>query len=264
MIQPVTKSNELIEEINEFLESARAYRTEDEFWFRQKKREAEKLLKVSPIEGHNVLGNLYGTAGDLGGVVRHFDMATKIENLPILWGNRAGIISNLGYFSDAQDAYAIAAAPEQGYFSNHLSLGLLVGAFHKIVELSAIALRMNSTFDREKFDIARRAAMLMDEFSVTDRDLGTILDVAGEILREERMFFMGNMPNILVWDQDATEKYLAISFRLPVSGHRASVLDAELGRRLYMHPEMPFQVMLNYESGLPLNERFPERTAITG
>ena len=62
------------------------------------------------------------------------------------------------------------------------------------------------------------------------------------IFREERMFFMGNMPNILVWDQDATEKYLAISFRLPVSGHRASVLDTELGRRLYMHPELPFQV----------------------
>lgn len=262
MIQPVTKSNELIREINEFLEAARTYQSEGDFWFRQKLREAGKLLKVSPIEGHNVLANLYGAAGDLNGVNRHFEMAIRIENSPILWGNRAGIVSNLGYFSDAQIAYAKSASPELGFFASHLTIGLLVGAFHKIMEFGAVALRMNSKFDREKFEVASRAAKLMDEFQVTDLDLAKILDVAGTILREERMFFMGNLPDILVWDQDATERYLSIGIRLPVTSKRASILDRELGNRLFARPEFPFQVMVSFESGLSLNERFPDRSFI--
>lgn len=263
MILAETNTNYLLKEINAFLGSARSYASTGDFWFRRLAAEAQKIMGVDPAEAHNVLANLYGVAGDYTQAIRHLDIAQKFANSTGLWANKAIILSNLGFFSEAQKAFEVAAAPQQGSFSARLELGICIGAFHKIVAFGPTALRMNLQFDIAKFELAQRAVVLMDEFSITDANLGAMLDVAGEIMRDERIFFIGQTPGILVWDQDAQEKYLAISFRLPVCGSRASALDRELGHRLFTKiTDLPFQVMLNFESGLPLNERFPERTAI--
>lgn len=261
MILPATKSHDLVVEINQALNSARSYVSKDEFLFKRIHADATKLLKVNAKEGRNVLAQLYSLVGDAEEAIYHIDVALKLSDDPLLWRNKAGMLSNLGLYSEAQKAFKKAAFPEQGFFSENLGLGMCIGAFHTLLELETAALRMKLDVDRPRLEFVRRVVSIMNDSGTTDSDLGAVLDVAGKILRERRLFYMGDGPDIVVWDQDALERHVAISIRIPVPNKLALILDRELGHRLYdAITHVPFQIMLHFESGRPQNEHFAEQS----
>lgn len=264
MINPATKANTLVKELNHAIRSARTYVPQNDLTFRRYAAEAQKLLKVNAIEGHNVLSVLYSLTGDAEKAIEHIEIALRITNAPILWCNKAVVLSNLGFFSKAQEAFQKGASPETGFFGERLKLGVCVGAFHTILKFEAIARRMQLDVDAVQLGLVRRIVSLMDEYSITDADVGEMLDVAGKILRRERLFFVGEDPDVAIWDQDAVEKHIAINFLLPVTSRRALVLDRELGQELFSEiANPPFQVMLHFDSGLPQNEHFAEQSTST-
>jgi tetratricopeptide (TPR) repeat protein len=264
MTSPATKANTLVNELNRAIRSAHTYVPQNDLTFRRYAAEAQKLLKVNAVEGHNVLSVLYSLAGDAEKAIEHIDIALRITNAPIFWCNKAAILSNLGFFSKAQEAFEKGASPETGFFGERLKFGVCVGAFHTILKFEAIARRMQLDVDAVQIGLVRRIVSLMDAYSITDADVGKMLDVAGKILRRERLFFVGEDPDVAIWDQDALEKHIAINFLLPVTSRRALVLDRELGQELFSEiANLPFQVMLHFDSGLPQNEHFAEQSAST-
>ncbi len=262
MIRPQTTGNELIAELNILLGSARKYGETDEVGLRRFEAKAKQLLKVNAVEGHNVLSMLYQLKGDLGRAIEHIDAALDLTSAALLECNKAAILTNFGKFLEAQQWFASGAKPERGEFTNRWRVGTCSGSWHMLEEFCSAANRLALDLTNVDQELIGRVTRVMDESSITDRDLGRIQDVAGSMLRQEEMFFIGAGPEVFVWDQDALEKHISITFRLPVTARRAIELDRELGHRLFDEiPDLPFAIMLHFESGLPSNERFAERSA---
>jgi hypothetical protein len=250
-------------ELNALLGSARKYGESDEITLKRFEAKARQLLKVNPAEGHNVLSTLFQLKGDLQKAVEHIDIALNLKAAAVLECNKASLLANFGKFLEAQRLFKSGATPERGEFTNRWRLGACCGAWHVLNDFCVVAKRMElDGFTNVDQALISRVVQLMDQNSITDQDLGGMQEIAGSILREERMYFVGLGPDVFVWDQDPIEKYLAITFRLPVTSRRAIELDRELGRRLFAEiSNLPFAIMLHFESGLPSNERFAERSA---
>lgn len=262
MIHPQTTGNELVAELNVLLTSARKYGEVDEVTVKRFEAKAKQLLKVNAVEGHNVLSMLYQLKGDLGRAIEHIDAALNLTTAALLECNKAAILTNFGKFLEAQRWFASGAKPERGEFTNRWRVGTCSGSWHVLEEFCSTANRLAIDLTDVDQGLIGRVTRLMNENSMTDQDLGRILDVAGSMLRREKIFFVGVGPEVFVWDQDALEKHVSIVFRLPVTTRRAIELDRELGRRLFDEiPDLPFAIMLHFESGLPSNERFSERSA---
>jgi len=249
-------------ELNALLGRARKYGESDEITLKRFEAKARQLLKVKPIEGHNVLSALSQLKGDLQKAVEHIDIALNLKADAVLECNKATLLINFGKFLEAQRFFKSGATPERGEFTGHWRLGACCGAWHVLNDFCVMAKRMQLDLTNVDQALIGRVVQLMDQNSITDQDLGGMLEIAGSILREERMYFLGEGSDVFVWDQDAIEKYVTITFRLPVTSRRAIELDRELGRRLFADiADLPFAIMLHFESGLPSNERFAERSA---
>lgn len=261
------KSSELIKDINGVLVNASGYVAQDNLWFRRKLSEADKLKVSNEAEAFNVLAQLYGLAGDRAVAERYIDTAIWLRsNDPALLLNKAVILSNLGCFSAAVDAFKAAIPPRLGQFTSKWYVGMPLGCFHALAQFVDDAVPMKlEHIDSVDTVLIAKVVRLMDEMSLTDDQLVRALDVAGEMLREERMFFVGPGPYVAAWDEDQLEKHVYFGFKLPVSIAKAIELDEELGRRLFeKYGELPPELMIHFESGLPANERIVERPSIAG
>jgi len=264
MIQVATSANTLVNEINKLLVDSRNYWSRDNLTFRRLESEARKLLKANAAEGHNVLAQLYTLTGDIDEAIQHVDAAINLRYDSAIVCNKAGLLVNFGKFQAAQEWFERGAAPERGQFTARWKIGLCAGSFHTLMRFGATARKMELDLDQIDLATVERAVRIFDEDKIDDVRLGAIFDVAGELLREERVFFLGDGPEIFVWDRDAIERHVEVTFRLPVSSRRSIELDKELGRRLFAVGDFPFSILLHFESGLESDERFSERFAAAG
>lgn len=260
----LTSASSQIAELNDVIGSATHYVDANEFWFRAADVKAKKLLKVNATEGHNVLALLYSLAGDAQKARYHIDCALNLAPSAILHCNKATILSNLGYFSEALTSFEKGAMPEYGEFTSRWRVGLM-GGFRTLARYAEAAQKMQlENIENVDVQLIFRIVQFLERHSIADRAIVEMLDVAGELLRENRMFFMGPGPEFSIWDEDAVEPHIAIIFRIPAPSVTALSIDEELGHRLFAGvPEVPVDVMLNFESGLPSNERFVERPTLS-
>lgn len=264
---PASRGSQLVRDINQALQAAARYVSRDEFWFRRFLAEAEKLKGAAPHEAQNVLAQLYGLAGDAEEAEKHIDAAIRMKYNAAYVCNKAGILSNLGYFKKSVPSFLESIDPRNGIFTTRWELGLCLGCMHELAKFVEDAQRMNlEHMDSVDVRLIADVVGLMDEISLTDEKLTQALDIAGELLRENRIFFVGNGPAIDVWKADALEKHLAYIFKLSISANEAIVLDEELGFRLFERcPELPLELMIHFESvSLSAHERLPSRPALAG
>jgi tetratricopeptide (TPR) repeat protein len=266
MLIPATRGSQLIKDINTVLLSVSSYIFPDDFWFRRMLGEAEKLKSANRAEAHNVLGQLYGLAGDATEAMRHIDTSFRLHPDAAVACNKAVILSNLGYFSRAQEPFRSSCGPRDGQFTQRWRLGLCMGAFHTLAAyLDDAKLMQLEKLGEVDCALIEEAAAFLREISVTDEQLGSFLDTAGEMLREERIFFVEDGPDVSVWTEDAQEQHLLISFKLPVQVAKALALDEELGHRLYeRHGDLPSGLLIHFESGKPVNEHISKRPSLAG
>lgn len=266
MIQPATVAKVLIDDINRVLETEHAYLSSDDLVVRRYLSQANKLLKADQAQGHNVLGMIYALTGDHEKSSHHSDLALAFSpGNAIIANNKAANLSNLGFFGRAQELFRLSGSPEKSLFTAKWELGLCCGAFHTLAEFVESATRMELDLSGVNVSLINRAVRLMDEVSIGDSELAKSLDVVGCILREQKLFFMNMAPDVFVWDADTLEKHLSIIYKVGCPSDRTITLDEELGHRLCdVEPGLPFEIMLHIESGLRVNERFPERPAFAG
>ena len=260
------KGSELIKDINNVLINASHHVPQEDFWFRRKLIEAEKLKAVNKVEAFNIQAQLYGLAGDKDTAEKHIDTAIWLGNSALLRINKAVILSNLGYFSSAVAPFIEGVEPTYGLFTSRWKLALCLGCFHTIAEIAEKAKLMNlEHFEFVDAALISKVVRVMDEVELTDQQLAAALDCAGELLRENRLFFAGDGPEVSVWDEDSLEKHVSFAFKLAIPIPDAVALDEELGHRLFeKHGELPPEVTIHFESSLSANERIAERPSVAG
>ncbi|GAB1828712.1 hypothetical protein [Achromobacter xylosoxidans] len=187
---------------NRIIPAAR-YLATDDFESRLIEKECRQLLDASPYYGHLVYGIACTMWGNEDGVRYHFRKALEAQSndLGQALFFHAQSLSNLGHFSEALALLQEALAPQNGFFTDRAALAPAIGAFHTLKLRAAEAERMNIQLpDSFPAEAARKAAELLESYGTSDADVAAVLDVAGEVLRRRRLFFLGKGPRWSIVD----------------------------------------------------------------
>ncbi len=165
------------------------------------------LIGINPIEGW--LGRCYwhlvmGNTSDIHHSVRNVYRLTR--NVPVIL-ETVGIYAGHGMPSAAAPAYAYAANPVHGSLPEALPYAAATGCLRTVAEYIEKASSQGTDLGdmQELAGKVRRAAQILHKHGITDASLAAHLDLAGEVMREDRRF--QSLPQLHMAD-DAPESFL--------------------------------------------------------
>lgn len=233
-VAPATIANELDQRIQAKLFSSSHYCEESDPVVLNLFDDIQKLMKASAKQGHVLKGLVFQLCGDVEKARYHVENAGKIGQERSYVQSVLGSINvNFGYFSLAQKNIYQSADPIYGQLTNNFDIALSCGAFSCLNGFIDKANKMNLDLAVLPVDLVRRAGAILDSAGVTDAQIGAMLDAAGEVLREEKLFFVGNMPDFEVSEGlygDAGCVFLR--YALPVTPEEAARLFDRLAEKI--------------------------------
>ncbi|MDO8310679.1 MAG: hypothetical protein Q7T25_01940 [Sideroxyarcus sp.] len=227
---PATAFAEVAEGAKTLLASAERYLDESEMRYKRLEIEAKKTVNADPALGYLLLAYIRQLVGDFEGVQERLANARKL-NAPSLQVAEASLpcFINLGNFTAARSSYCEAADPRQGHFTNNYESGATCGAFRLQRDFEEVAAKMNlklpDSIPHAKY---RHAAQVLDATATRDDEVSALLDLAGEVLRTRRLFFLGPSPDIDVVDDPESDSCVFMNFRVAGGADNAAAMTVEL------------------------------------
>lgn len=135
--------------------------------------------------------------------------------------------------NEAQDLYAQHGHLDGDTFSYMLKYGYGCGAFRQMANFARSAQHMTFTdhaavpFD-EIFTIER----LLSDLNIEDKDTAGILEVAGQVMRDNRLLFLGEKPSVDVFDIPDELKAIHLTYHLPTTPEHAAAIAVDFVERL--------------------------------
>lgn len=212
---PQTISVELMDKICDLQVVSNCFLDKNEFKIARLLADIRKLATVDAYAAHIAYGAVHQLCGDVEQMRDHFKNAAKIGNVLIAEGQSTIGEINVGFASVAQELYRRSADPTGGYFTKTYHLAKCCGAFQMVRAFTERAKEMKIDLADINTDENERVATLLAEAGVSDADVATMLDLAGEVLREERIFPTGE-PEIEV-DDDSLQPCVYYRYSLPAS-----------------------------------------------
>lgn len=232
---PQTIAQELQDRMQVLIERAVSYRDEADFELASLARDARKLLAADAASAHVVLGMLECLKGRKDTSDRHFDSARSLHAPISLLANWWCAKLNLGYMSEAEALTSVMLDPRSD-IKSFLTTGPIAftcGSIKATCELIDRANAMNTDLKSFPVETYRRAQKLMDEFGLSDSDLADVLDVAGEVLREHKLFYAGPAAKLEVIDAPFyPDRGLYFLFDVGTSAADAAGMYAELAGKM--------------------------------
>lgn len=224
-----TIANEVGRSIDALVLGATDYLPDPSFTVRSLDHEVEKLFKADAFSASLKRGLLYQLYGSAKDAIYWIDNARKLRSDPtarlVTDATEAVISSNLGHFSQAS-RLLIGLGKES--WRGEVILLFLCGAWSELSELEDVALEPPvDEASAKAVATARRCFMTLQQVGVTQAQVQAMLDVAGEVLREHRMFFLGDQP--IVRECDDVVLY---QLRVPAQPVEALAMTDEVIERL--------------------------------
>lgn len=234
VIQPQLITDRVVERIRGRILPAASYLARDDFESRLIDRECSQLLAVAPYYGHLAYGLASSMWGDETGVRYHFDRARELGTQDFGQADflHAQSIGNLGFFLEAFDFFSRSFYPESGYFTNRVGFVPVVGAFNTLKSRIEEAERMNIQLpDSFPAEAARKAAELLESYGTSDADVAAVLDIAGTVLRNRRLFFLGNTAGWSVVDHPSLHA-VQFLYQVDQTPEQVAEMNFEFAERL--------------------------------
>lgn len=233
-IVPATIANQLNDSIEHMLLVATKYLNINDFEIRRLIAEAKKLQKVDAYAGHLALGNIYHLCGD------HVQMRYFHRNADRLrydlntHGWSTACECNLGFVSIAQEHFGIVGEPKSGEFTKAFTLGLACGAFQLLGEYIEQAEKMQLDLTGLPVSLAKEAREVLSNAGITDADVAAMLDIAGEIMREERVFYAGNPEQMVMIEtgDSLDSSCVHMTYWIPLSGKQVAVMATRMDDKI--------------------------------
>lgn len=148
------------------------------------------------------------------------------------------LYSNFNRCDRAQAIFAKYCGPRNGNFISTAYFASVNGAFHKAAEFAHEALSMQLT-ELESLPLEQIFMIdkILTEFGVSDAQVGAILEVAGEVLQEHRLLFVGNGPEVEAFDIPGELRAVHMTYRLAVTASEAVSIYLEFIEKLF-HRDM--------------------------
>jgi hypothetical protein len=191
--QPATIAESLGNELKAWLLAATTYCGENDFQFKRWAREVEKLLRVDAMAGSVLKAQLFQCTGDVDQSMYWSNNLRKLGD-----GRKASrldsvLLSNCGHFSKAAELVDLLNPAER---VAEFPVLFLIGAFDELLEAHNAHLDAEIPEFHHAAQIAVRCRMTLQTLHISQEHLRKVLDLAGEVLRERRMFFVGQAPVI--------------------------------------------------------------------
>lgn len=226
---PATISSELTEKIAVKQINARSYLDENSLEIRLLMSDAKKLVGVDAFAGHIAIAEIYQLTGNLEKTRYHLNNAKRLSNNIELHGSAAACFVNLGCFGDAQSHYEIIGNPERGMFSKSFELGICSGAFDCLNGYIDQAEKMRLDLTEVPVENIRRVQSVLSDAKISDAEVASILDLAGEVMREENVFYVDETPKITIDDGEFDNpKCVYISYKIDRPGRKVAEMSNSL------------------------------------
>lgn len=229
-----TKGGELNSQINRLILDGTAYLSAGDFVVRRFEHEIDKLAKVDALGASLCRSSLSMLIGDWP-MVQHWTanmrhLGAVVEPL----GVEFIASSNLGYFTPAAALYPQVMDVRWGVTAHFLTHGLICGAFADVIAGNATCSEGKielGVSQQRAVEVAMNAQALLARLGVSEQEVQAMLDVAGEVLREQKLFWLGTDPSIAVLDSDEGAGLL---YQLPIAvdAQQASELSDQVIMRM--------------------------------
>lgn len=108
--------------------------------------------------------------------------------------------------------------------------GLAVGGFQKALSMIDVSIKNGMVLKGTKnIDVIRNMAKALRELNVSDEHLAAMIDVAGEMLRANRLYWMDRLPQMgSVSRESECPPYFRFEFRIGVTAEDAAAMTWDL------------------------------------
>lgn len=189
------------------------------------KRDIDRLFQIDACVAWELTGTCSQLTGDRDDMERAFANSVALGDSGTNRLNWMVNRLNLGMFSAAQELYSAIGSPENGRFGYVLLDGFKTGAITQAARFAERAREMHIPWDEISTEDLTQAHAMLQEAGVTDDQIASQLDVAGEVLHRHRI-----RPKVVPKVSNAPGIFEGVTFALivPVSTEEAFDMNAEL------------------------------------
>jgi len=232
MAKAKTKGDDLLMEISRWVASAHRFLDEGDRSIHVLKwqRSVEDVMRVNAQHGSILKAKLAEYQGDIEQADRWY---TNAYRLGLPWHEMAENMlvtcCNLGYGSKGLRIFREHVDISHGNIGRTIWLAIGVGAFHYMNHLITQAARGKVELPTENMDIGRMVSDVVIASGASDDDCSAVIDVAGEVLRRHRLFWLGDRAKFVV---DKESRSVLMRFSVDATYRDASSMTMEAAQLL--------------------------------
>jgi len=236
---PATIENVLRQRVVAAIRSANRFSDANSFEIKAFLSESDNLSKADAASASLVRAEVYHLCGDLERFeywlanARRLGVGLKADNSEMY------VRGNLGYFSYSSPLFKKLAKVESGLLSTVFAYGLVVCSYRAMCEAWDAAMAAKIELEPNgAIDVARKGANVLNKLGISEEQVQSVLDVAGEVLRRHELFWLERQPSVH-FEDDADGAGMLYQLSVGVSAAEAmSMTDEVLGllfeRELYV------------------------------
>jgi len=242
-IQPATIAKRIDDQINARLLSMSSFIEANDFQMLRWEDEIRQLQQADAASAFICRALLAHMRGDIVAMEQHMLAAERLKHPAISSGlARLCAYSNLGFATKALDYFRGCVDIKYGNLCESAVTGCCIGAFQQLGTIMDQARAANLELPYgSQMAIMGQAAMVLQRLGVTDDQCAKVVDAAGEVLRNRKLFWKDLYPQITVNEQEGT---VAMRMRVDTTAQEASVMTIETADKLIAQDldTMPFYV----------------------
>lgn len=233
MFLPQTISVSVAKEIGTLVDTGRLYHVDDpEIVLLE--NNARQLSKASAADGYIDLAAAAMLYGDYDGMRSRYKIAQNQGLSPGQQLNYATTLAHAGFFSEASSVFnRYCDLIDQVSFAAEKALFLL--QFKSFMFLLEKYTKMHPDFEingNSLFQTGLWFALLAQENKLDDKELSGIMDIAGELMREKKVYYIGAVGCTAVERDDDGPSFITCHLDVPMGVEQASDMTQELAERL--------------------------------
>jgi hypothetical protein len=226
---PSLKSVEVLAKVNAILAGdVSHFIPEDDATIQRLLRDAARSISANPAYAYAALAGVYQLTGNAEKARYNADNALKLASSEYrLIGHKSSILINLGFCSEALEVYQRGSNPEFGQMTWMWPQGYACGAFNSMVKHLRRARAMQIDLHGLDTETAEKAAAVLEKTGISESQIATALDIIGTVLREHKLFYLGPIPKVTVFDEPGHEPFIHMAYSVGVASSSAHELYQE-------------------------------------
>lgn len=223
---PQTIANAVFVKIDNMIVNAE-YIDPNGFFYLSVSREISSLMHADPYNAYLAKAFLNHLTGQIDITNQEFERAKQLGPKRMVELNRAIALSNLGYFSQAQEIFEKISSPEHGELDGDIVLGYSSLSFVSLCNWFDKAKKCEFDLTGYDTETCYKAKKVLEESGTTQEELGKFADVCGSIIRKHNIFTIGDI-EYAIDDGEFELPCIYVTFRLKVTSDEAATFNEEL------------------------------------